>query len=181
MLHDIILAPQSQSTQAQLGLIGGGVPGLPGLLQKTPSGKQNAADNSLSIIKEKNLEKSAARAKSKEDEIRDTGAMGSHDGAEAHHQGLLIELDGKHLANATNIQENATQSKNSHPTATTAGNSNGGNTASLAGASHRDRGHHPAYYNSADPFMLPIGVVEGFYAPIIYEKSQEIVRIRRRV
>jgi hypothetical protein len=51
MLHDIILAPQSQSTQAQLGLIGGGAPGLPGLLQKTPSGKQNAADNSLSIIK----------------------------------------------------------------------------------------------------------------------------------
>ena len=51
MLHDIILAPQSQSTQAQLGLIGSGAPGLPGLLQKTTSGKQNAADNSLSIIK----------------------------------------------------------------------------------------------------------------------------------
>ena len=110
----------------------------------------------------------------------DTGARGSHDGAEAHHQGLLIDLDGKHLTNATNIQDNAAQSKNSHPTATTAGNSNGGNTASLAGAS-RDRGQHPAYQNSADPFMLPIGVVEGFYAPIIYEKSQEIVRIRRRV
>jgi hypothetical protein len=29
--------------------------------------------------------------------------------------------------------------------------------------------------------MLPIGVVEGFYAPIINEKSQEIDRIRRRV
>jgi len=93
----------------------------------------------------------------------------------------LIELDGKHLTNATNIQENATQSKNSHPTATTAGNSNAGNTASLVGASNQDRGHQKAYNNSADPFMLPIGVVEGFYAPIIYEKSQEIERIRRRV
>ena len=100
----------------------------------------------------------------------DTGAVGSNDGAEAHHQGLLIDLDGKHLTNGTSNQENATQSKTSHPTATTAGTSNG-----------RDRGQHPAYYNSADPFMLPIGVVEGFYAPIIYEKSQEIVRIRRRV
>jgi len=102
--------------------------------------------------------------------MMDTGAVGSNDGAEPHHQGLLIDLDGKHLTNGTNNQEHATQSKNSHPTATTAGTSNG-----------RDRGQHPAYYNSADPFMLPIGVVEGFYAPIIYEKSQEIVRIRRRV
>ena len=29
--------------------------------------------------------------------------------------------------------------------------------------------------------LLPISVVEGFYSPIMYEKAQEIERIRRQV
>lgn len=77
------------------------------------------------------------------------------------------------------------QSKNSNPTATTAAN-----TASVMGtslgtpaftAAEAQRLNQNIVGLSSDSMKIPIGLVEGFYSPIIYEKSHEIDRIRHKV
>ena len=150
---------------------GSGITDLPKSLQKTPTGTFGATSDGL-YAGEK-------QATANDKGIANAGGPASQD---VSHNGLLIELDGKQLPQ---VHENMAQSKNSNPTVTTAAN-----TASVMGtsqgapaftASEAQRLNQNIIGLSSDSMKIPIGLVEGFYSPMINEKSHEIDRIRQRV
>ena len=98
-------------------------------LQSSSRGAINPNDNSLGIIKQKNIEKDATRAKSKEDEMKSSGEKKDSN------EHFKIDLERKLSPDAAVAEATGAGQSNSNPV----GQSTNANTSSIIGSSLQGR------------------------------------------